>query len=107
MTPHELEEALINEFSTYYLVDDLPRVWNDASIAELARESAERLAHGLSPRDREQLLSQLAQVANERQHRVNREISTSSEIDWAGIDSRWEQFSRLLRAVIQQLRQLD
>src|SRR4051812_11158003 len=103
MTPEKIESAVVNEFVAYYFVDELPRVWDDSTVDELGLESAERLSDAVGPEGESQLRSLLETAADDRQHALHSNIAAVSEIHWALSDERWQQFQRLLRAVLRHL----
>jgi hypothetical protein len=103
MTPEQLESAVVNEFVACYLVDELPRVWDDNTVDEPAEESAERLSEAVGPEGESQLRSLSEAAAGDRKHSQHAKIAAVSEIHWARSDERWQQFQRLLSAVVRHL----
>jgi hypothetical protein len=92
----QVEDAVINEFVSYYLVDELPAQWDDATVDALASDSAERLREVLAGADVAGARALVAAAAENRVHPLHRKVVNSSMIDWVS-DRWWSRWQNILR----------
>ena len=101
MRPVPIEEALDQEFSAYWLDDEIPS-FSEEFVAEIlpiwARHSAERLRHAVGESEVENLRTFLDVLVRNPRHPFVELLSNSSLIVWNDADT-WPYFVRILEII--------
>jgi hypothetical protein len=105
----DVEGAIINEFTSYYLSDELPRERNSShflqtELPNMAAESAERLKRLVGENNINKLVKVLQDMRNDTSHPLIKEISNNTLVAWdIDPDNRYF-FQILLDTIITSLR---
>ncbi len=98
----EIEEAVWQEFSCYYLPEELGPGWQQ-HLPQMARASAGRLIDCLDDQRLHQLEWLLEQAWQNPDHPMVRLISDATMIDWFEGDGDWQELQQLLVHLVAQL----
>lgn len=101
-----IERYIENEFSCYYLVDELPE-WNEKNIEkavpEMAAEFAERLLTRIDKSQIEDMVSVLSDLRNNREQPLLKKIIEGALMDWNGAEKNWRVFRIIVDGIIANL----
>jgi len=98
------KEALLQEFSTHYLVDEMPRFSREFSenvLPRWAKATALRLSGQV--RDIGNLIRLMDELGNNPIHPTLAELEDVTSIDWT---DEWPTFTRLLEMIVESLRKI-
>lgn len=102
-TPHQ---ALENEFSCYYLGDELPPLQSDAfrsSLPQRTWASAIRLRQAVGDDNIGELINTLESLKESPDGALMGEITTATLIGWADDPKDWAVFQNLINQIIKYL----
>jgi len=103
----DIERFINDEFSSYYLLDELP-VWNEENIEkvipEMAAESAARLLTRIDNSQVENMVSVLLELRNNRKHPLLNKIIDGTLMGWNDSEENWRVFQTIVDSIIANLR---
>jgi hypothetical protein len=103
----DIERYIDDEFSCYYLIDELPE-WSEENIEkmipEMASESAERLLTRIDKSQIEEMVTILSDMRNNRKHPLLRKIIEGTLVGWDGTEKNWRVFQIIVDSIIANLR---
>jgi hypothetical protein len=101
-----IERYIENEFSCYYLADELPE-WNEENIEkvipEMAAESAERLLTRIDKSQIEDMVSVLSDLRDNREQPLLKKIIEGTLMGWDGAEKDWRVFQIIIDGIIANL----
>ncbi|KRB77627.1 hypothetical protein [Noviherbaspirillum sp. Root189] len=98
-TKGSAEEILQDEFNAYYLRRTLKGSVNYSEPDEYAEYSAQRLRGQTNQSSIRSMLALLAEMINDREHWITKQIESSTELDWTKNEKNWAWFQTLLSKI--------
>lgn len=103
----DIERYVEDEFSCYYLVDELPE-WNEENIEtmipKMTADSAERLLTRVDKSKIEDMVRILSELRNGRKHPLLKRITEGSLMGWDDTEKDWRVFQIIVDGIIANLR---
>jgi hypothetical protein len=99
--PISIEEAIDQEFGSYWLGDEIPSFSGEFVVEILpiwARDSADRLRHAVGESEVENLRTFLEKLVQNPRHPFIELISNSSQIYWSNSET-WPHFVRIVEII--------
>jgi hypothetical protein len=106
-----LERIVWQEFSSYYLPEELPAQWSNSflenELPEMARKSALRLNYSLKGYGSPILEDLLESACQDSAHPLIQVICDATLIDWAEETEKWDVLKKILSLIVRELKRLN
>jgi hypothetical protein len=107
----DLQQLIDQEFSCYYMSDELPAAWDESfmekELPKMARRSAVRLKHELKGENPQELIELLVTASQDPNHSMVQMICDATLIDWPEEPEDWSVLQKLLNQIAMNLKQLS